>query len=77
MRRGELGLLLLRVLSVGEWMNGYNDMIKLVLLLSQFHMYKFESRLSKENASFFLKKASVLNLSVKNEVKSQSNMSVD
>ena len=58
-------------------MKGHSDMIKLVLFLSQFHVYKFGSKLSKKNGSFFLKKASVLNLSVKNEVKSESNMSVD
>ena len=52
-------------------------MIKLGLFLSQFHLYQFGRRLSKKNGSFFFKKASVLNLSVKDEVKSQSNMSVD
>ena len=77
MRRGDWSLLLLRLLSVGERMKGHSDMIKLVLLLSQFHVYKIGSRLSKNNRSFFLKKTSVLNLSVKNEVKSQSNISVD
>ena len=56
MRRGEWSLLLLRLLSVGERMKGHSDMIKPVLFLSQFHVYKFWSRLSKKNGSFFLKK---------------------
>ena len=58
-------------------MKGHSDMIKLGLFLSQFHVYQFGSRLSKKNGSFLFKKASVLNLSGKNEVKSHSNMSVD
>ena len=53
MRRGEWSLLLLRVLSVGERMKGHSDMIKLVLFLSQFLVYKFGSSLSKRNRSFF------------------------
>ena len=65
------------MLFVGERIKGHSDRIKLVLFLSQLHAYKFGSRLSKKNGSFFLKKASVLNFSVKNEFKSQSNMSVD
>ena len=66
MRRGEWSLLLLRLLSVDERMKGHSDVIKLVLFLSQFHVYKFGSRLSKKNVSFFFKKLSVLNLSVEN-----------
>ena len=75
MRKGEWSLL--RLLSVGERMKGHSDMIKPVLFLCQFRVYRFGSSLSKKNRSFFLKKASVLNLSVKNEVKSQSNILVD
>ena len=37
-------------------MKGHSDIIKLILFLSQFLMYKFGSRFSKKNGSFFLKK---------------------
>ena len=60
MQRGEWSLLLLRcawLLSASEQMKGHSDMIKLVcivyLFLSQFHVYKFRSKLSDKKGWFF------------------------
>ena len=46
-------------LSVGERVKGHSDIIKLVLFLSKFHVYKYVSRLSEMKGSFFLKSSSL------------------
>ena len=46
-------------LSVGERMKGHSDIIKLVLFLSKFHVYRYVSRLSKKKGSFFFKTSSL------------------